>query len=58
MWEALQSARDIIRTKPLVRQGGEPHQAWGRGGMADTGDLKSFDFGHEGSNPSAPTILL
>lgn len=27
----------------------------GRGGMADAGDLKSLDFGREGSSPSAPT---
>lgn len=26
--------------------------------MADTGDLKSLDFGREGSNPSAPTMYL
>lgn len=30
----------------------------GRGGMADAGDLKSLDFGREGSNPSAPTIQI
>lgn len=29
---------------------------WGRGGMADAGDLKSLGFGREGSNPSVPTI--
>lgn len=38
--------------------GGVLRRIWGCGGMADTGDLKSFDFGREGSNPSTPTYRL
>ena len=36
---------------------GRAHPDWGCGEMADAGDLKSFDLGREGSNPSIPTIL-